>query len=379
MTITRRELLVQLMGGMAASAVVTPPNPVISRAMTKVAGRVGIPGPIRLDRNENAYGASQKAIAAIRESASEANRYPEPLGALREALASQHAVDAEQIVVGCGSSEVLRMAATAFLSQGKKLILASPTFELIRQYAQARKATVVDVRLRKNYSHDLNAILEVARKGSGLVYLCNPNNPTGTLTERKGFETFLGNLPPTFHAVIDEAYHHYAGGSGAYTSFIEQPADNPRVIVVRTFSKAYGLAGVRVGYAVASAETAKKMGVDRLPFGLNRAGVMAAIAALGDPQYIDECTRRNADDRQEFFNQVNARMLRALDSHTNFVCLNVMRPAVQVLEHYRKYNFLLAPLIPEMPTYLRISLGKPEEMHEFWRVWDVFGSHRMSM
>ena len=108
--------------------------------MTKVAGRVGIPGPIRLDRNENAYGASQKAIAAIRESASEANRYPEPLGALREALASQHAVDAEQIVVGCGSSEVLRMAATAFLSQGQKLILASPTFELIRQYAQARKS-----------------------------------------------------------------------------------------------------------------------------------------------------------------------------------------------------------------------------------------------
>ena len=347
--------------------------------MTKVAGRVGIPGPIRLDRNENAYGASQKAIAAIRESASEANRYPEPLGALREALASQHAVDAEQIVVGCGSSEVLRMAATAFLSQGQKLILASPTFELIRQYAQARKATVVEVRLRKDYSHDLKAILEVARKGSGLVYLCNPNNPTGTLTERKEFETFLGNLPPTFHAVIDEAYHHYAGGSGAYTSFIEQPVDNSRVIIVRTFSKAYGLAGVRVGYAVASAETAKKMGVDRLPFGLNRAGVMAAIAALGDPQYIDECTRRNADDRQEFFNQVNARMLRALDSHTNFVCLNVMRPAVQIVEHYRKYNFLLAPLIPEMPTYLRISLGKSEEMHEFWRVWDVLGSHHMSM
>jgi histidinol-phosphate aminotransferase len=367
------------MGGVAASAAVTPHNAVMSRAMPKMAGRVGIPGPIHLDRNENAYGASEKALAAIRESASEANRYPEPLGALREALASRHAVDAEQIVVGCGSSEVLRMAVTAFLSQGKKLILASPTFELIRQYAQARKATVVEVRLRKNYSHDLNAILEAARTGSGLVYICNPNNPTGTLTERKELETFLGNLPPAFHAVIDEAYHHYAGSSGAYTSFVDRPAENSRVIVVRTFSKAYGLAGVRVGYAVASVETAKKVGADGLPFGLNRAGVMAAIAALGDPQYIDECAKKNADDRQEFFNQVHARMLRALNSHTNFVCLNVMRPAAQILEHYRKYNLLLAPLIPEMPTYLRISLGKPEEMGEFWRVWDVLGSHHMSM
>jgi histidinol-phosphate aminotransferase len=367
------------MSGVAASAAVMPRHAGRSRVLSKVAEGIGIPGPVHLDRNENAYGASEKAIAAIRESASQANRYPEPTGALQEALASQHVVDAEQIVVGCGSSEVLRMVANAFLSQGKKLILASPTFELIRRYAQARKATVVEVPLRKDYSHDLNAILEVARKGSGLVYICNPNNPTGTLTGRKEIESFLDNLPPTFHAVMDEAYHHYAGGSGAYTSFIGRPADNPRVIVVRTFSKAYGLAGVRVGYAVALAETAKKVGADGLPFGLNRTGVMAAAAALGDPQYIAECARKNADDRQEFFNQVNARMLRALDSHTNFVCLNIMRPAAEILEHYRKNNFLLAPPIPRMPTYLRISLGKPDEMREFWRVWDLLGPHPMRM
>ena len=179
--------------------------------------------------------------------------------------------------------------------------------------------------------------------------------------------------------VIDEAYHQYAGGSGAYMSFIDRPSDNPRVIVTRTFSSAYGLAGARVGYAVTSPSAVEKMVREALPFALNRAGMFAASTALADREHIESCTNRNFNDRQEFMNQVNARMLRALDSHSNFVCLNVMRPAVEISEHYRKNNFVLPPLIPSMPNYLRISLGTPEEMREFWRVWDLLGSHPMSM
>jgi len=334
---------------------------------------------IRLDRNENAYGASPRVIGLLRDNANQANLYPGPGGALREALAKQHGVSGEQIVVGCGSSEVLRMAASAFLGPGKKLVLASPTFDLIGSYGAAQKANVVRVPLRKNYAHDLEGMLSHIRGGAGLVYICNPNSPTGTLTERREIERFLENQPAATYAIIDEAYHHYAGGSGAYASFLERRVDNPRLIVTRTFSIAYGLAGLRVGYAVASKETAVRLTQESLPYGVNGPALLAAEKAMEDAQHVQNCVEANARDRQEFLNQVNARMLRALNSHTNFVCLNVMQPAAAVIEHYKKNNITLAPAIPELPTYLRLSLGRPEEMLEFWRVWDLQGPHSMAM
>ena len=379
MAITRRHLLAQLIRGVAAGASVAQLAAAKGHAAPRSSSELRISGPIRLDLNENAYGASPQAMAAICESAKAAFQYPTSTADLSEAIAQHHGVHLDQIVLGCGSSEVLRMAATSFLGPGRKMILASPTFDLVAGYGKALNANVVKVPLRKNYSHDLEAMLAHAQGATGLVYVCNPNNPTGTLTERSEIEAFLRRLPATVNAVIDEAYHHYVASSGAYASFLDRKVDNQNTIVIRTFSKAYGLAGARVGYAIASAETAKKMKVDRLQFGVNQAGLMAAMAALGNQHHLDECARRNADDRQEFFNQVNARMLRALDSHTNFVCLNAIRPAVQILEHYRRYNFLLAPLISGMPTYLRISLGKPEAMREFWRVWDMLDSHHMAM
>jgi histidinol-phosphate aminotransferase len=390
MNLNRRNLLKQLGAGIAANSLLVPrPASAKSSASafdTKVSPQHG--EPIRLDRNENAYGASQKAIAAIQEAAKGTSRYQDSNGLLKTLVAHHNEVTSrnqvikpEQIVVGCGSSDVLRMAASAFLVPGATLIMATPTCDLIAIYGRSRGATVTEVPLRNDHAHDLEGMLKHSNKSeaSGLIYVCNPNNPTGTLTTRKDLEDFLTRVSPKFQVVIDEAYHHYAGGSGAYTSFIDRPSNNPQVIVTRTFSAAYGLAGARVGYAVASASNAERMVREALPFALNRAGVFAASAALADREHIDTCTNRNFNDRQEFMNQVNARMLRALDSHTNFVCLNVMRPAVEISEHYSKNNFVLAPLIPSMPNYLRISLGMPEEMREFWRVWDLLGSHPMSM
>jgi histidinol-phosphate aminotransferase len=379
MAITRRHLLAQLIRGVAAAASVSQLAASKGYAAPRSSGEPHISSPIRLDLNENAYGASLQAMAAICESAKGVSQYPASTAGLCETIARRHGVHPDQIVLGCGSSEVLRMAATAFLGPGRKMVLASPTFDLIAGYGKVLKAKVVEVPLRRNYSHDLEGMLAHALGATGLVYVCNPNNPTGTLTERREIEAFLRQLPATVYAVIDEAYHHYVANSGAYASFLDRKVDNPRVIVIRTFSMAYGLAGSRVGYAVASVEAAKEMAADRLQFGMNRAGLMAAMAALDERHHLDECARSNANDRQEFFNQVNARMLRALDSHTNFVCLNVMRPAAEIREHYRKNNFLLAPPIPAMPTYLRISLGRPEEMREFWRVWDLLGPHPMRM
>jgi histidinol-phosphate aminotransferase len=391
MKLNRRTLLAQLGTGIAASPFLASVNarvqqnePAPARKETAGQGR-----PIHLDRNENGYGPSKKAVAAIQETADQISRYPDS-ARLQSALANHHsrqrsgagnAVKPEQIVLGCGSTEVLRMAVSAFLGPGTTLIEAAPTCELMAGFARNAGATVTDVPLRKDHAHDLGAMLEHSnRKGAaGLIYVCNPNSPTGTLTTRKDLEEFLPKVPSTFHVVIDEAYHEYAGGSGAYVSFVEHPAENPRVIVTRTFSTAYGLAGARVGYAVASTAAAERMTKQGLPFASNRSGIFAAQAALADQEYIENCIKRNFDDRQEFMNQVNARMLRALDSHANFVCLNVMRPAGEIFQHYQKNNIVVAPPIASMPTYLRVSLGSPQEMMEFWRVWDLLGSHPMSM
>ena len=391
MTVNRRSLLKQLGAGIAAGSLLAS-RPASADTGESLPAPKALPKhlePIRLDRNENAYGPSQQAIAAIQEAATGTSRYPDS-NVLQKTLADYHSeatpgvnrlIKPEQIVVGCGSTDVLRTAAAAFLAPGATLIMATPTCDLLAKFARGRGASVIEVPLRNDHAHNLEAMLKHSNKSgaSGLIYVCNPNSPTGTLTERKDLEEFLVKVSPKFQVVIDEAYHHYAGGSGAYTSFIDRPSNNPRVIVTRTFSVAYGLAGARVGYAIASPSNAEKMLREGLPFALNRAGMFAASAAVADREHVENCTNRNFNDRQEFMNQVNARMLRALDSHTNFVCLNVMRPAAEISEHYARNNFVLAPLIPSMPNYLRISLGTPEEMHEFWRVWDLLGSHPMSM
>jgi histidinol-phosphate aminotransferase len=382
MTLDRRHLLKQLGLGIAASSILLPERAAAGSDQLAPATQPPLKyaGPIRLDRNENAYGPSTKAIAAIQEAAARASRYPDA-AALQNALALRHNVRPEQIVLGAGSTDILRMAASAFLNTRNTLILGNPTCDLLAGYAKGIGAAVVEVPLRNDHAHDLHAMWQrsTGSGASGLIYVCNPNSPTSTLSPRAEIEEFVGKVSPDFHVLIDEAYHDYAGRSGSYQSFLERPVANSRLIVTRTFSVAHGLAGARVGYAVTSAPVARELSSFTSPFAVSSTGVAAALAALADQHHVDTCAKRNVDDRQEFKNQVNARMLRVLDSHTNFACLNVMRPATEIFEHYRKNNFVLASPIPAMPNYLRISLGTPEEMLEFWRVWDLLGSHPMSM
>jgi histidinol-phosphate aminotransferase len=214
---------------------------------------------------------------------------------------------------------------------------------------------------------------------TALVYLCNPNNPTGTLTPRKNLESLISKLPAEIMILVDEAYHHYVSATAAYRSFLDFPLGDPRIIVARTFSKIYGLAGLRIGYSVSSKEVAARLSALRLQNGVTTISVKAATAALEDTAYIRLAAKRNSDDRQEFMNQVNARMLRVIDSHANFVLLNPLRPVSEVLPHLEKNNVLVAPPIPAMDKYIRVSLGTPSEMQEFWRVWDLMPPGKMAM
>ena len=338
-------------------------------------------GPIRLDKNENAYGPSPKAVEAMRASVDLANRYPSgEYELLTEKIAMIHGIKADRVTLGAGSREVLRMAMAAYLPPRKKLVLASPTFDAVHQIAQvAGVVEIVPVPLNNRFAHDLGAMLARTDASAGLIYICNPNNPTGTLTRRQDLEAFLSKLPTTATVVIDEAYHEYVGASSDYASFIDRPVDDDRVIVIRSFSKIYGLAGLRLGYGVSSPSRARSLSASRLPWGVSTTAARAAAAALDDTGYVQLCAKRNTDDRQEFYNQVNARMFRGIDSQTNFVMLKSGLPPQQIIEHFKKNNVLLGPLIPAMPKFVRCSLGTSEQMQEFWRVWDLLPAHPMTM
>ena len=327
---------------------------------------------IFLDRNENPYGPSEEVLSILRESAATSNRYPRiEYDTLTDKLAVLHHVKHEQIVLGCGSSEILCMAALTFLKTGKKLVQASPTFPALEKLAQTAGVEVADIPINKRYEYDLTVMLDRARTSTGLVYIVNPNNPTGTITPRKDIEAFISKLPSNVTVLIDEAYHDFVTPGVAYESFIDRPLNDPRIIVSRTFSKIYGLAGMRVGYAVATPEIVKRLATSFPKWSVSVVSARAASAALDDASYVHLGAKRNTDDRQEFMNQVNARMLRAIDSQTNFVMVNPMRPPDEVIEHLEKNNIFIGPRYPVLDKYIRVSLGTPGEMQTFWRVWDL--------
>ena len=294
-------------------------------------------------------------------------------------LGQMHQVKPEQVLVGCGSTDMLRMAARAFLGPGKQLVQASATFEALGEYARASGSSVESVPLTPRFAHDLDAMLARVTPSTTLIYICNPLNPTATLTPRKDLESFLQRLPTSTFVVIDEAYHHYGGQSGMYLSFLDHPVDNDRVIVTRTFSNIYGLAGLRLGYAVASPGTAEKMRRFAMEYSVNTAAAQAAVAALDEVDRVSELVLRNANDRQEFFNQAMARAMKPIDSHANFAMMNTYHPAQDVIQHFRKNGVLIGRSFPAMPTHIRVTLGRPEEMQRFWQVWDMLPYPKHSM
>ena len=373
MITSRRDFFRSLSTGVAAGMAVHWQPAGISRATTFEPSRFKQDGElIHLNSNENAYGPSTKLVDAIKSSIGSANRYPRmEYNSLTERIAAFHKVKPEQVLLGCGSTEILRMAALAFLGNGKQLIQSSPTFEAIEHYARAAGSEVISVRLTPAFAHDLDGMLARANASTTLVYICNPNNPTASLTPRKDLENFIRELPASIFVVIDEAYHHYAGQSGMYASFIDRPLGDERVIVARTFSKVYGLAGLRLGYAVASPKIIQQMRKFATEDNINAVITKAAAAALDDTDGVNDSVRRNVDDRQEFVNQAMARALKPIDSQANFVMMNTFHPAEEVIQHFRKNNILIGRLFPTMDSYIRVSLGRPEEMRAFWQTWDA--------
>ncbi|HEX9761029.1 MAG TPA: aminotransferase class I/II-fold pyridoxal phosphate-dependent enzyme [Candidatus Acidoferrales bacterium] len=326
----------------------------------------GLPADtIQLNSNENPYGPSPKALEAMTRSQQVAARYPDAVETeMTQIIAEHHRVPASQVMLGCGSGELLRIAAMTFLSADKNLVVAEPTFEAVLQYTRVTAANINQVPLTSDFRHDLPAMARACNAQTGLVYLCNPNNPTGTIVSSDEQDEFFRRVPRSAMILVDEAYHHFVEDRRYTTAFDSFPAQS-NLILVRTFSKIYGMAGMRLGYAVAGEDAIRRMNAHTFWNNTNAAVLAAAIASLADRQHMIQQRRLNSAARQWLYKELEKDGRRYIPSHTNFVMVDVGGDVSPVIAEFRKRKILVGRKFPSLPNWLRISLGAPKEMEAF--------------
>lgn len=319
-------------------------------------------GIVRLSSNENPYGPPPAALDAMRRAFDQVWRYPDEVAdELIVELARLHGVEPTQVLLGNGSSEILKLCAAAFTGPGRPVVMASPTFEAIGRYARAAGGEVIAVPLTADHRHDAAKMLEAARF-AGLVYVCNPNNPTGSVTP--DLRGFLARIPAGTAVLVDEAYHHYAEGDG-YESVVPLLAEHPGLIVARTFSKIYGMAGLRCGYAVGRPETLERLMFHQAWDSLNIQALVAARAALGDSAHLERSRRLNKETRTWVIGELAARGYATISSQTNFLMVDLRREVGPVLDGLRQRRVMPGRRFPALPTHLRVTVGTRPQMERF--------------
>ncbi len=353
MPLSRRDFA-QLIGASAALAAL----PRVAIAKTPLPARA-----VRLSANENPYGPSPLAMEAMRNAIGVASRYPDDeVDELIAAIARLHSVSEDQIVLGDGSSEILKLTAQAFTNPGRKLVTAEPTFEALENYARAAGADTVRVALTSSYAHDLAKMSAVSN--AGVIYVCNPNNPTASITPRQAIRAFLDAVPATTTVLVDEAYHHYAE-SPDYESVMPLVASHSNLIVARTFSKIFAMAGVRAGYAIAQKELAARLRTQQAWDSMNVIALTAARASLGDTKHVADGRRRNSETRRDTVAALKGMGFEVIPSEANFIMINTRRHVKPLIASMREGGVRVGRLFPAMPEHLRVTIGTPEEMQRF--------------
>jgi histidinol-phosphate aminotransferase len=322
---------------------------------------------LRLNSNENALGPSESARRAILDGLGESNRYTHPIVAeLLPELARHHQVHQQSVVLGNGSTEVLRMAVAAMVGSAGRVVVADPTFEHVERYAAPFGLDVVKVPLTPDFAHDLDRMRDATREAPGpvLVYICNPNNPTGSLTPSGDVESWIRDARDTVVFLVDEAYAEYVGHPG-YRSALPLALERPNTLVVRTFSKIYGLAGLRVGYGLAHSELARRIGAFTGFSNLNQMGLRAARACLEDEPWLDRSLAANEAARTITYRLLDELGVERIPSHTNFVMHRVPGDVAVYARRMRTLGVRVGRPFPPMTGYNRLSFGLPEEMERF--------------
>jgi histidinol-phosphate aminotransferase len=335
------------------------------KPISELERELGVTGSIKLASNENPLGASPRALAAAQAALGELARYPDGGGfELRNALAAKHGVDRGCITLGNGSNDVLDMIARVFLHPCVETVMSEHAFAVYPISSQAVGATI-RVAPARAYGHDLDAMRERVGEHTRVVWVANPNNPTGTWLTRERLHAFLASLPEQVVAVVDEAYVEYVD-EPEYPDASQWLDEFPNLIVTRTFSKAYGLAALRVGYALSSPDVADLLNRVRQPFNVNSVALAAAQAALDDPDHVRRGVDLNRQGMVQMVDGLAALGLGFIPSVCNFLAVDLGQPAGPVDQAMLREGVIARPIGNYgLPNHLRVTIGLPEENARF--------------
>jgi histidinol-phosphate aminotransferase len=320
---------------------------------------LGLSGSVKLASNENPLGPSPKAVAALQKAIGNIHRYPDGASfLLRSKLADRLGVEEAQLVFGAGADEILELLAKVLLGPGDECVFAWPSFAMYPIVVKGMGASAVPVPLDRDLAHDLPAMARAVTDRTRLVFVCNPNNPTGTSVGAAAFDAFVESLPEAVVLAIDEAYVDFARRRD-FPDAMRWLGRRPGTIVMRTFSKIFGLAGLRVGYGAADPDLAGYLNRARHPFNVNRLAEVAAAAALDDRDFVERVTRLNSDGVDYLSRELRALGVEVWPTDANFV---LAQPGSDVAERLLREGVIVRPLAGfGMPDHVRISVGLPEE------------------
>ncbi|MCW9088925.1 MAG: histidinol-phosphate transaminase [Gammaproteobacteria bacterium] len=330
----------------------------------------GVSNIIKLASNENPLGPSPMALAAMRGELEDVWLYPDGNGfELKQKLAARHGVEMDRITLGNGSSDVLEFAVRVFVGPADEVLFSEHSFALYPILTQAVGGTPV-VAPAKAWGHDLEAMRERISDRTRVIFIANPNNPTGTWLGAEELESFIRDVPEHALVVVDEAYFDYAiapaTGAGDYPDCSAWVERYPNLMVARTFSKSYGLAGLRVGYAVSHSQVADLMNRVRPPFNVNSVALAAAAAALDDSEHLSRSVQMNADGLKQLAEAFAAQGLDYIPSVGNFISVDVGRPSGPIYEALLHQGVIVRPVANYgMPNHLRVTVGTKEENERF--------------
>ncbi|EQG57151.1 histidinol-phosphate transaminase [Clostridioides difficile DA00145] len=327
----------------------------------KVKEKYGVKEIIKLASNENPLGPSPKAIEAMIEMLKQGQLYPEPeANELRRKLAEKLDLKPENFIVANGADNVITLIGEAFINRGDEVIYCNPTFPSYRTATIKNEGIPVEVPLTEDYKYDLQGILDKITDKTKLICVCNPNNPTGTIVDDKELEEFLKKVPENIITILDEAYIEFLTVPN-YVDGLKYVRENYNVIVTRTFSKIYGLAGLRVGYGIAKDEIIRTLFTVKEPFSANRVAISGATAALDDEEFIKETYELNRVGMTYFKEEFTKMGFDVVDSQSNFLYVDMKTDIPKLFEDLKKRGFVIRP----SATHARVSIGTMEENKKF--------------
>jgi histidinol-phosphate aminotransferase len=337
------------------------------KAIEEVQRELGIKHLTKLASNENMLGPSPKAIEAIQKELPSIYFYPEPACTLlRQALARKFSLLEENLVISNGADNLILLITNAFVNDGDEVVMADPTFPVYTNATQIMGGKVVKVKL-KNNTHDLPGMLKKVRRKTKLVFVCNPNNPTGTIVSKRSLDRFLSGLPEHVIAILDEAYGDFADRA----DYPDGPGYVKRgrpIIVLRTFSKVYGLAGLRIGYAVGNKDLIDCIYRVREPFPDHRLGQAGAVAALEDRAYVKRSIRMVLEGRKYLYCELDKMGLSYIPSQASFVFIDIGKDSKEAHQDLLREGIIVRPgYVWGYPTFARVTVGRPEDNRRFIR------------